>query len=816
MKKFFLILFLLALITTVAFGFFEYNRSKDKTILTLIDGSMIVVDSTSEAGGIFFYEVDDQEYMLDKNEVKSVGKADYRYFINRIKKKATDILSKTFAILKAACGATTASMKQTYPIVVVIAGAALLCIIVLFIVRLFVIREKKPLLAKPEPVSNEAIDDEINRMDIVRYFLNIFKLQIDAPPETPSKITPLSSKSSGPNYIYELSINDHDGWVKRRITIGLLGEDTGSKSRCFYVIYDVHLVVKIPTRPIVDFEDYIESINKEGHIVDKLAPKECVIPKVSVILDLIDKLPQSDQSSAEKSEERYISWLRKNPAFQANLKIKNSFIFFMDFSKFYFLGHIIDNLHDLEDSIPSEIIENPETIWEASKFKGRYGKRYESVFYEIREVYTICEAKIRQYLEDSGEGTAIPLYRIQSWFLTHLAGKEVVAKESGISEKLVPGLNHLIRTVLSSNEAAVGSYRKTIKEYAYKIHLEQNKPQMSGIITNLLDLLAWLREKQVSMRDLKPDNLLVAGDPSKYPRFLMSADEYSLGIIDVETALDFEKSKYRKTQQPLLGGTPFYATPSHFFVNQTLQHCFRNFRKILHYQDWHAMVVMIFKVVTGDLLFDQTAKLFGYIKEKIRYADPDTDHQVEIVKEVSKTFWKSASTEFAMKMGDKEEALKSVQTKLPENVKRMFLKLVANDQKTTIEKMKKCIDAQASFQGGKSRELLLKSSHAKIVLFKNHLKKKFKSAPNPPANCSKVVEFLDDLIQLKLYSDQQKQAAVLINKPKPAISAYDLLTIMFSAVYHTMFNEEWQIENEEDTCTSEPLDDEATTLEAYP
>ena len=28
------------------------------------------------------------------------------------------------------------------------------------------------------------------------------------------------------------------------------------------------------------------------------------------------------------------------------------------------------------------------------------------------------------------------------------------------------------------------------------------------------------------------------------------------------------------------------------------------------------MVVMIFKVVTGDLLFDQTAKLFGYIKEK--------------------------------------------------------------------------------------------------------------------------------------------------------------------------------------------------------
>ena len=732
MKKFILIIFLLLLATTIAVGAHTYISSKDKTILILTDGTMIEVDSTSEAGDIFFYEIDGQEYLLDKNEVKSVGKADHKYFINRIKNKASNASNKVITVIRAAYNVTAASMQQTYPTVIVITGTTLFLIFILILMRFFVNTRGNPRLHEPEPVTQETVDDEINRMDIVRYFLNIFKLQIDGPPNAPSKITPLSSKSTGPNYIYELNINDGGEWVKRRMTIGPLGEDTGSKSKCFYVIYDVHLVVKIPTRPITDFEDYIESINKEGHIVEKLAPKECVIPKVSVILDMIHKLPASDQSSAEKLEARYIDWLRKKTEFQNNLKIKNSFIFFMDFSKFYFLGHIIDNLHDLEDSIPAEIIENPETIWEASKFKGRYGKKYEPVFYEIREVYNICEAKIRQYLEDSGEGTAIPLFRIQSWFLTHLAGKEVIPKESGISEKLVPGLNHLIRTILSSKKLAVGSYRKTIKEYAYKIHLEQNKPQMAGIITNLLDLLSWLREKQVSMRDLKPDNLLVAGDPSQYPRFLMSAEDYSLGIIDVETALDFEKSKYKKTQQPLLGGTPFYATPSHFFVNQTLQKCFRNFRKILHYQDWHAMVVMIFKVVTGDLLFDQTAKLFGYIKEKIRYADHDIDHQVEIVKEVSKTFWKSASTEFLMKMGDKEEALKSVHTKLPDNVKQMFMKLVANDQKTTVEKMKKCIDAQAAFQGAKSRDLLYKSSHAKIVLFKKHLIKKFNTAATPP------------------------------------------------------------------------------------
>jgi serine/threonine protein kinase len=103
---------------------------------------------------------------------------------------------------------------------------------------------------------------------------------------------------------------------------------------------------------------------------------------------------------------------------------------------------------------------------------------------------------------------------------------------------------------------AVKAYRNTIKEYVHKIRFGQNKPQMAGIITNLLDLLAWLRTKQIAMRDLKPDNLLVAGDPSKYPLFLMNATDYELGIIDVETAVDFEKSKDRKVKQPLLGGTP--------------------------------------------------------------------------------------------------------------------------------------------------------------------------------------------------------------------------------------------------------------------
>jgi serine/threonine protein kinase len=816
MKKIFFILFLLLLSSVAIVGSVVLKDGMNKKILILENGTMQEVDNTWETGDIFFFEIDGEVYLIDKDEVTGIGKADYRYYFNQLKTKAAVITGRAFYKIKAFSNSTTSLIHTYFSLAVIILGAMLVSIFILIIIRVFIGPPKSHRFSEPEPILDRDEDHEITRLDIVKYFLNIFKLQIEASQDASAKIVPLSSKSSGPNYIYELRIGDRGEWVKRRMTIGPLGEETGSKSKCFYVIYDVHLVVKIPTKPINDFDQYIESINKEGHIVEKLAPKECVIPKISVILNLIHKFPDIDPLATETLEKRYITWLRENTNYQNYLKIRNSFIFFMDFSKFYFLGHIIDNLHDLKDSIPSEIIENAETIWEVSKFKGRYGKIKEPVFFEIQEVYDKCEAETRKFLTDCGEASSISLFRIQSWFLTHLGGKEVKPKDSGIRETSVPGLNRLIRKILQSNQAAVESYRNAIKEYVYKIRFEQNKPLMAGIVTNLLDLLAWLRAKQVSMRDLKPDNLLVAGDPSKYPLFLMSPKEYTLGIIDVETAVDFEKSKYKKTEQPLLGGTPFYATPSHFFTNETLSYCFQNFRKILHYQDWHAMVVMIFKAVTGDLLFEQTARMFGYVKDKIRQSHSEVEEQAKIVKDVSREFWRSASTEFQAKLDEKEEALKSIHTIVPDSAKRMFLTSVAQDQKTTIERIRNCITAQAAFQSDKSRDLLIKSSHAKIIRFRNHLKDKFKASANPSIDASKVLEFIDDLTRLKHYSDQQKHIIILLNQPESKMSTYDLLTFMFYTVYHTMIKEEWQKSRDEDICVSEPLDDEATTLEAYP
>ena len=360
------------------------------------------------------------------------------------------------------------------------------------------------------------------------------------------------------------------------------------------------------------------------------------------------------------------------------------------------------------------------------------------------------------------------------------------------------------------------------------------------------------------MRDLKPDNLLVAGDPAKYPLFLMNADEYELGIIDVETAVDFEKSKYRKVKQPLLGGTPFYATPSHFFSNAVLSEAFHNLNKILHLQDWYATLVMIFKTVTGELMFDHTARLFADIRNKINFGKTEGMLDTEIVADVSRAFWRSALLEFQAKMNrkdngegigtiivsiatpiitarypwvliasiihvvrpenimnQKEKALKSIFFVIPENAKQMFKKVLVKDIQLTVEKIKQCINinSQNFFESPQSQDLLLKASPEKINQLRAEFENKVKSMPNTSENLSGAIPFLKYLLTLKLHSDQQNQLLKRLEQPNSKLSAYTLLAFMFNNLYKSMFREEWWVKTTAQEKFSDANVDKAT-LEA--
>jgi serine/threonine protein kinase len=675
--------------------------------------------------------------------------------------------------------------------------------------------------AKPIPPANDhqqvktaAAEDKEElptRLDIVRFFLNLFKCQIGADPDAKAEFVPLKSKSSGPNHIYELRVKHMEDWSKRRMTIGPLGEDAGSKSKCYYVIYDVHMVVKVPARPLTDFEQYIESIKKEVAIVNKLIPKECIVPKVSVILSQIHTFPYSEDIPAERLEDKYINWVRRTTEYQDYLKINSTFVYFMDLSRYYFLGHILDELHDIKDLIVREIFENAEIIFEPAKFKGRYGVENDAIF-GVREVYNRVEADIRRLIADTGINSNIPIYQFQSWFYSSLAQQEVTEDSSKFPASFVRQLNRLLEKAMQENSEVIDVYRKTIKSYVFMSSFEQNSAQMSAISLNLLDILAWFRKKRISMRDLKPDNLFVAGDPGRYPLFLRSAQEFSLGIIDVETAVDFEKSKYTKTKQPLLGGTPFYATPSHFIRNDVLSIKYDNLGKILHLQDWHATLVMIYKVVTGELLFEQTAKLFGELRNMMIAANKPENFESDVFEQVSRRFWQSAVAEFQLKLKENEASLRAIEVIIPETVKYMFGKVLVKERRSLALAIKECVESQTIFEKPQIREQLMNSSYAKTCQFKADLESKTGQSKGSNGLRTEAISFLHRLADFKALFGQHIYMVKRLSKPEAKVSVHDILTFMFNVVLNNMYLPQWKPLAGESLSNCEAPDEE-TVLE---
>jgi serine/threonine protein kinase len=794
MKKLFKFVMMTALLIIGAVVIFVHNS--DQQVVVLRDGTIKEVDSVweSESGALISYEVDGETILLNRDEIKSYGKRTLGHIQEQVSGYIRNKFEGMESILNQFFREKNISVGLSLTQNIFLLGLMLFLFVLFFSVRP---GKKKPapapvVEAKEAAVAQEVKDGAPTRIDVVGFFLDLFKQQIGASPDAPVEYLPLMSKNSGPNHIYELRVQHMSDWATRRMTIGPLGEESGSKSKCYYVIYDIHMVVKIPAKPVTDFEQYIESIKKEADIVNKLIPKECIIPKVSVILDMIHTFPDSENIPPERLEEKYINWMRQSPEYQEYLRINNTFVYIMDLSKYYFLSHILDELHDIKHLISREITENGEIIWEPTAFKSRYGTENDAIF-EIRDVFNRCAVNVRRLVDRAGIATQVSDYQIQSWFIAHLADGQILANgNSGYPESFMHDLNRLIKKTVSEHSKVVDAYRKTIKDYVYMSFFEQNKSQMTAMTTSLLDVLAWFRKKRVSMRDLKPDNLFVAGDPARYPLFLRSAQEFSMGIIDVETAVDFEKSKYKKTRQPLLGGTPLYATPSHFIRNDILIHKFGSLGKILHLQDWHATLVMIYKVITGELLFNQTAKLFGDLRNIMIQANQPAGRDSEIFEDASRMFWHSAVVEFQEKIEESQKALRSVTVSLPESVQYMFSKVLKKEIRSIALSIKKCVDTQNIFVKDQIRGVLLKASHAKVCQLKVELESKTRTLKNPAGPRTEAIAFLHKLSDLKAQFVHHAYMQKQLSQPEARLSVHDILTFMFNVMLNNMYRSDWK------------------------
>jgi hypothetical protein len=816
-RKPILFLFICLVVSAAAAAVMAKDQLNRKVIL-LNSGKIIPVDRVWKAGDDLFYENDKEIHFVSLADIKSVEKQTLSLLAKTAGSQVAgyfDGCRERIAQLFPENNARPWFLNRT--LWLVLASTAAPAMLFVFTRRY---RNRPPEQNAPKPAPVPAPKDtgqELpNRADIVRFFLHLYRQQVGAGPETAAEFSQLNGVSAGPNLVYELRVKHGGDWMKRRMTIGPLGEDSGSKSKCYYVIFDQHLVVKIPPKPVRDFEDYVASIKKEGHIVERLAPKECIVPKVSVILSQVHQLAQVTEPPAELIEEKYIAWLRKNPEYQDYLKIKGTFVFFMDLSRYYFLGHIIDGFHNLGEATRAEINSTAELVRYPAKFKERYGDENESVGFEIRDLYHQCEASIRQLLNSSGKSSTVTDYRIQAWFVTYLEKRDIGEADPGLPPDLVAGIISTFMRLFEKYREPVEAYTRAVRSFVRRLSLEQNRLPIAGILTNLLDLLAWLREKQVAMRDLKPDNLLVAGDSQNYPAFLRSPADYSLGFIDVETAVFFGRANEDTIRQPLLGGTPFFATPSHLFPNSALAACFGDASRVLHFQDWQAVLVMIYKAVTGELLFDRTATHFADIKNRVVSAMRQAEALDPHLEDVSRIFWRSAAAEFRTKMKAAESALRFVEVDVPVEAKALFTEVLKRDIESIGSTLQNLINAQSWFPTAGSREQLRRSSHVRICQIMEELKAKSQSGHISADSIRPRVRFLNHISALKALVERKAQSVAAFESTMACrMSAYDVLILMFNSVLKAMYREDWKTLGEESAHPACPANDElslATTI----
>ena len=787
----------------------------NRKVILLQDGKVIPVNRTWDSGNDIFYENDKQTHFVSRADIKFIGTQSLSQVLQAAGTDCMAALNRCTRYFDPLLrdGAVITHQVKVHPWVTT---AVLVFGVLLFSARFVRSRSLKKPAPKKAPVLKEVVYELPNRTDIVRFFLNLYRQQVGAGHETPAEFIQLTAVSAGPNLVYELRVKHGGDWVKRRMTIGPLGEDSGSKSKCYYVIFDQHLVVKIPPKPVRDFEDYVASIKKEGHIVERLAPKECIIPKVSVILSQVHQLSPPMETPAELLEEKYLAWLRKNPEHQDYLKIKGTFVYFMDLSRYYFLSHIVDGFHDLAETIRTEVNSTAELVRYPAKFKERYGDENEAVGFEIRDLYHQCEADIRQLLKNSGNPSEVTAYRIQAWFVAYLEKRQIGEADPELSPELISGITSIFVRLFEKFREPVEAYTRAIRSFARRLSLAQNRLPIAGILTHLLDLLAWLGVKQVAMRDLKPDNLLVAGNAQNYPAFLRSPADYSLGFIDVETAVYFGKAEENNIKQPLLGGTPYYATPSHLFPNSILAACFGDTSRILHFQDWQAVLVMFFKAVTGELLFDRTATHFADIKNRVINAMRQAEALEPQLEEVSRIFWRSAAAEFRTKMKAAESALRFVEADIPKPAKALFVQVLKRDIESISTTLQKLIDDQSWFSTAASREQLRKFSHGRICQIMEELKAKSQAGNTSADSIHARMRFLKHVSALKALADRKSHAlSVFESNTACRMSAYDVLILMFNSVLKAMYREDWKTFADESASPSGPANDElslATTI----
>jgi serine/threonine protein kinase len=308
----------------------------------------------------------------------------------------------------------------------------------------------------------------------------------------------------------------------------------------------------------------------------------------------------------------------------------------------------------------------------------------------------------------------------------------------------------------------------------------------------MLKLLCLLKEKRLALRDLKPDNLFLDADPDTYPGFLKNRRSFSIGVIDVETAVSLKPSRDGTIAQPVLGGTPLYATPLHLLRNRTIFSNFGNLEEALHLQDWFATLAIIFKAVAGINLFPRAARTFPGILKILKSSRDRTDPDEATVKAMSQQFWSAAATDIKIHLSAFSDVLNQLSLSVPETMAPAIKQELEREKALIHHAIRKHVSLSPLFKSEKNKAFLLEAScdtlAKQVARWENHAQLPDQHQRVAP----QMVAFLNNLNRLKLGESEKRRAIAAFATPPHDVSAYSLLEAMFQIAYIAMYKSRWK------------------------
>ncbi len=796
MKKW-IILVVLSVLCAAMVSFLKMNVTSDRKVIYIKGGEPVLADSISQSDQFVFYEADGKSGMFLRNDVTSVGsiqvekKISLLMIIDRNKQQIMADMGMDGKMARA-----TDSRLLVFLVILVVASSFMKLLLML------TAAVKKPGPQPPVDEASQSMADKAGAFvqegqetsdlrDIAMFFLELYKLQNGLSKNAPARFSMTAASVMRKMKVFELGIKGNNDWLTRRMSVGPLGEDTGSKSKCFYVIYDTHMVVKIPPVPVTDMEKYVRDIRREVQIAVQLSPIACIVPMVSVVLKKFKKLPYESSLTQEQLEKQYIRLVEEKPEYQQHLKIGDRFAFFMELTTSFFLGRVIAELHESKDKTSDEIREAPDVVWDQEAFTTRYGLESLPVFEGLQILYQLCEIEAKGIIRDSGLGEKIHAFQIKNWFLTCLSGATLNRKEKGVDEALLSRIENGFATVFKSNQKNLNDLIQLLKTQLATQTFLKNQQQIKNIASNMLQLLCQLKEKHIALRDLKPDNLFLDADPVNYPVFLNDASAFRIGVIDVETAISLIPNRDGALAQPLLGGTPLYATPLHLLKNRTIFACFGNLADALHLQDWFATIAIIFKAITGRNLFPRAARSFPAILKILKSSGNRSDPGEETAKAMSQKFWSAAATDIKTHLSAFSEVLNQLTLSVPEAMAQTIKVELEREKACLHAAIRKHVSLSPLFKSEKNRAFLLAASSDTLVKQVARWENSTHLPDQHRHMAPQMVAFLNNLSRLKQGESEKGRASAAFDKPPHDVSAYALLEAMFQIAFRAMYKSRW-------------------------